>query len=78
MPREVEVQRAIILQLLRDDRPCRWSRAELARELSHLPASAIGKALVALHAEGVVERAGADVWPSRPTRRLDELALIAV
>jgi hypothetical protein len=78
MHRESEIQRAIILQLLRDDRPRRWWRAELARELGHLPAAEVGKAVAALAAEGVVERAGEDVWPSRPTRRLDALALIAV
>ena len=73
-----EVERAIVLQLLRADHDPRWTRRELMRALAHLPSVEISKGIVRLDAHGVVGRLGEDLWASRAVRRLDELALIAV
>ena len=73
-----DVERAIVLQLLRADHVPRWTRAELMSALRHLPSLEVSKGIVRLDAHGVVERLGADLWASRATRRLDELALIAI
>ena len=73
-----DVERAIVLQLLRPDHDPRWRRAELMRALRHLPSLEVSKGIVRLDAHGVVERLGEELWASRATRRLDELALIAV
>jgi len=73
----VRLERAIVLQLLRDDRRQNWSRAELASELS-VGAPAIEAALSSLHGEGVVQLDDDQVSASPATRRLDGLELIAV
>ncbi len=73
-----DVERAIVLQLLRGDHAPRCTRAELMSALRHLPALEVSKGIVRLDAHGVVERLGVDLWASRATRRLDELALIAI
>ena len=74
---QCQLQRAIVLQLLRDDRSERWSRAELELELGG-DAHAVGEALERLAAHGVLCASGQDVWASRPVRRLDELGLIGL
>jgi hypothetical protein len=76
MPSEVE--RAIVLALLCDESPRRRSRRALIHELRHIPLPEISKAILRLDADGVLERLGEEIWASRPTRRLDELGLIAV
>jgi DNA-binding Lrp family transcriptional regulator len=78
MPAPREIERAIVLVLLSEAPVRRRSRGEVARELRHLPPAEVGAAIVRLGVEGVLERRGEDVWPSRATRRLDELGLIAV
>lgn len=67
-----------MLLLLAEESRGGCSREELVRELAHLPAAEVGRAVVRLDAAGVVERRGEHVWASRPARRLDELGLIAV
>jgi hypothetical protein len=71
------LERAIVLQLLRDDRDERWSRAELGMEVD-AEAPAVEAALGRLSGEGVLCLADEQVWASRAARRLDELGLIAV
>jgi hypothetical protein len=75
-PRETE--RAIVLVLLAGQPVRMRSLGELRRELRHLPPPELGAAIVRLDVEGVLERRWEEVWPSRATRRLDELGLIAV
>jgi predicted ArsR family transcriptional regulator len=71
------VERAVVLQLLRDDHRQHWSRAELADELG-AEAPAIEAALTRLHAEGVVRLDDDRISASPATRRLDGLELLAV
>jgi len=71
------LERAIVLQLLRESGLRRWSYADLAAELQvDLPA--LQAAVRALDADGVVCSAAAEVWASRAARRLDELELIGI
>jgi hypothetical protein len=70
-------ERALVLQVL--DRPGPCSRAELEVTLSGVEPLAIGVALEALEAEGVLYIAGEQVQASRCVRHLDRLlGLIAI
>jgi len=71
-------ERAVVLQVLRDDRHERWSRAVLAGELADVERAAFERALARLEAEDVLDVEGCDVRASRAARHLDELELIAV
>jgi hypothetical protein len=71
-------ERAIVLQLLRDDHDPRWTRAELRRETSDIPRWAMRKAFDRLEAEGVLVTKAKHVLASRCAQRLDDLDLIAV
>jgi hypothetical protein len=71
-------ERAIALQLLRDDHDQRWKLAELEREVPDVPIGAVRGALGRLRAEGVAVACGAHVLASRCARRLDDLGLIGV
>jgi len=71
------LERAIVLQLLRDDREPRWSREELRAEIG-AEALALEEAIGRLRAEGILGVEEARVWASRAARRLDELGLIGV
>lgn len=72
------VQRAVVLQLLRDDHPRAWTRAELEQVLG----VAVKRPLAKLLAEGVVSADdtgdGEELRASWCTRHLDALGLIAV
>jgi len=80
------LERAIVLQLLRDDHERMWSRAQLASELSsELDADesesgqqALEDALRRLERDGVIGISEQQAWASSSARRLDELGLIAV
>ena len=72
------VERAIILQFLRDDHGDRWSRAELEVEISNVEPLDISDALARLGQDGIVQISGESVSASRAVRRLDELGLIAI
>lgn len=72
------VERAVVLQLLRDDRAPRWARAELAREICDFRPAQVEQALGRLEREAVVLCEGEEVWVSRAVRRLDELELIGI
>jgi hypothetical protein len=72
------VERAIVLQILRDDRERCWSRAGLASEISDFEPALIELALSRLQHEEVLMSAGTRLCASPATRRLDRLELIAV
>jgi DNA-binding HxlR family transcriptional regulator len=72
------VERAIVLQLLRDDHQQRWTCAELTREIPDIEPSVLDEGLARLEREGVLHRKESSVWASRAARRLDELGLISI
>ena len=71
------LERAIVLQLLRDDREQEWSTPQLAVEMD-VEAPALEHALRSLERAGVLCLGQEAVRASRTTRRLDELGLIGV
>lgn len=71
-------ERAITLQLLRDDHDERWTLAELEREVPDVSSHAVRGALGRLRAEGVAVGCGRHVLASRSARRIDDLELIGV
>jgi hypothetical protein len=71
-------QRAIVLQVLRDDHAERWTRVELEQEASDIEPLAVSDALMTLDAEGVVILDGEHVEASRCARHLDAIELIGV
>jgi len=75
-PRSVE--RAIVLQLLRDDHDERWSRAELEAVVNDVEPSALSGAIAELERRGVVVAQDEHVLASRCARHLDELGLVGV
>jgi DNA-binding HxlR family transcriptional regulator len=72
------VERAIVLQLLRDDHEERWTRTELTQEIPDFEPAALDNALDRLRHDGVLHRDGASVWAARAALRLDELELISI
>jgi hypothetical protein len=72
------VERAIVLQILRDDHEERWSREELAREIPDFEPGVLDEALVRLEREGILQLADGCAWATRAPLRLDELELISV
>jgi hypothetical protein len=76
--KSVIAQRAIVLQLLREDHPERWSRAELEREVSNIKPLDISDALAQLNAEGVAVLEAEQVQASGCARYLDALELICI
>jgi hypothetical protein len=72
------LERAIILQLLRDDHERMWSREQLSAELALDQSEVIEQALGRLEKEGVITASEEAVWASSAARRLDELGLIGV
>jgi hypothetical protein len=71
-------ERAITLQLLRNDHDVRWTLAELEREVPDVSSHAVRGALGRLRAEGVAVGCGCHVLASRCARRIDDLELIGV
>ena len=71
-------QRAIVLQVLRNDHAERWTRVELEQEASDIEPLAVSDALMTLDAEGVVILDGENVEASRCARHLDYLELVAI
>jgi hypothetical protein len=71
-------QRAVMLQVLRDDRDERWSRAELEREIYDIEPLEISDALERLSREGVVHLFGELVLASRAARHLDALGMFSI
>ncbi len=73
-----KVERAIVLQVLRDDHPERWTRAELEAEVFDFAPLIVNQALTRLEAEGVVILDGEGVEASRCARCLDALELVSI
>jgi hypothetical protein len=73
-----ETERAIVLQVLRDDHAAQWSRAELETELHDIEPLAINDALERLKASAVVHLDGEHVRASRCARHMDELGMVNV
>jgi DNA-binding HxlR family transcriptional regulator len=71
-------ERAVALQVLRNDHPERWSRSELERAIPDIEPVMIDEALEHLAAAGVVVLDGESVRASGCARHLDALGLIAV
>lgn len=71
-------ERAIVLQVLRDDHADRWTRAEVDRELYDVEAQAVTDALESLRQEGVVHLADDLVWASRCSRHLNGLGMVSI
>jgi Fe2+ or Zn2+ uptake regulation protein len=78
----IGLERAIVLQLLRDDHERMWSRAQLTTELqadrSKIDLDGVEEALARLERAGVLGVSEQAMWASNAVRRLDELGLIAV
>ena len=72
-----KLERAIVLQLLRDDREQEWSSRQLAAEMD-MQASVLEQALSSLERDGVLSLEQDAVRASSATRRLDELGLLSV
>jgi hypothetical protein len=68
------VQRAVVLQVLREDHAQWWTRAELERDLGSM---ALTGAVAKLVADDVIQVDGERVRASRCVRHLDALGLIA-
>jgi DNA-binding GntR family transcriptional regulator len=71
------LERAIVLQLLRDDRAQKWSSAELGAEMG-VEALVVEEALRRLQDEGVLCMAEGAVWVSSAACWLDRLGLIGI
>jgi DNA-binding HxlR family transcriptional regulator len=75
---DVVAQRAIVLQVLRQDHVEPWTRAELESEIYDIEPLTISDALAALDADGVVDIAGEQVRASRAAWRLDALGMVSI
>jgi hypothetical protein len=72
-------QRAIVLQVLRDDHPEPWTRAELERQLSDFLPEEVEAAIEDLAAEGVLTISDDEaIRASRCARHLDALELVSI
>jgi hypothetical protein len=72
------IERAILLQVLRDDHTERWSRAELETELHDIEPLAINDALERLKASAVVHLEGEQVCASRCMRHIGGLGMVSI
>jgi DNA-binding HxlR family transcriptional regulator len=72
------VERAIVLQILRDDHDERWTRAQLAAEIPDFEPAVLDEALRCMEGDGVLQREGDSARATRAARRLDELELISI
>lgn len=76
-PEHAKVERAIVFQLLRDDRDERWSLTGLAAELD-VERSALASAVERLQTHGVVVAEGDAIDTAPAARRLDALGVIGI
>jgi hypothetical protein len=71
------LERAIVLQLLRDDHAASWPLQELLVEVGGAMAP-VEQAIERLQDDGLLSSAHGQLSASRAARRLDELGLIGV
>jgi DNA-binding HxlR family transcriptional regulator len=71
-------ERAIILELLRDDHPAPWTRKEIKRAIYDIKGWVLDHALARLEADEVVTLAGKEVWLSLAVRHLEDLGMISI
>lgn len=72
------IERAIVLQLLRDDHRERWSDKQIERAIPDFKPEAIRKAIVRLEAGGVICCLDEFIGASRCAQYLDSLELISI
>ncbi len=72
------VERAIVLQVLRNDHRERWSDKQIERALSDFKPEAIQRAIVRLEAGGVICCLDEFIGASRCAQYLDSLELIGI
>jgi len=70
------IERSVVLVVLDQDHPPRWSRAEIERELFDVEPQAVGEAVERLKDGNVVELSGEEVWALPGTRHLNGLGMI--
>ncbi len=73
-----KAERAIVIQLLRDDRAERWRIGALAGELADFEPVLFDGALARLREMCVLRHSETHVWASPAARHLDELGLIGI
>jgi DNA-binding HxlR family transcriptional regulator len=74
----MEIERAVLLQILSEGPEHRWTRAALGHEFPEIEPETLDEALLNLEHMGVIERPGDTVHASRAVERLDELDLIGI
>ncbi len=74
-----KAQRAIVMQLLRDDRDSLWSRGELRKQMPDFSRYRFDQALYFLEGNQVIVRDhGRGIRASMCARALDELGLVGI
>jgi hypothetical protein len=71
-------ERAIVLQVLRDDHPERWTLGELMREIEDMAAEIVEEAVRRLGGVGVVVLDEEECKASKAARHIDALGLISI
>jgi hypothetical protein len=71
-------QRAVVLQVLRQDHDPRWTRPELEAAISDMPQQAVVAALAYLAIEEVLGMDETTVWASKCARYMDTLDLVSI
>jgi hypothetical protein len=71
-------ERAIVLQVLRDDHPERWTLEELTQEIEDMPAEIVAEAVRRLADVGVMVLGEEECKASPAARRIDALELISI
>ncbi len=71
-------ERAIVMQVLRDDHPERWTLDELKQEIEDMPAEVVGDAVRRLGDVGAVALGEGECKASESARRIDALGLISI
>lgn len=75
---EEGTQHVIVLQLLREEHPQNWSRAELETELEDIDSDAIAVAIERLQEQGVMRVDGEQLRACACARHLDTLGFISI
>jgi hypothetical protein len=71
-------ERAIMLQVLREEKDPRWTLTELQAEVDDLDPTALGVAFDRLRVEGLLVDCGDGVVASRAAFHLDDLGMVAI